>query len=494
MGSVSTALGEAIISQAIEKRKEEIRKDLIQFCCFVDPQQAKWYKAQHLRRIADVLMRVAETPNSRVILNTPPRHWKSSLASEKFPAWYLGHHPDESIILASHTATLAETFSRRVRDTIVTNDRYKVLFPNAVVRPDIMRVDDWMLTKGYRSSFLAAGVEGSINGKGGHLLIMDDPIKDYEQSNSLTYRNSLWNWYVNVFRLRIEPGTRIVIITTRWNEDDLVGRILNAEKNLGSEHFEVIEIPAEWTDENKQVHYLWPERFITKDYNEYEATKATIGNFAWRAQWLCNPSADDSSAEIQRSWFQYFPELPKGASWQVRAWDLAITSKQVDKPNPDYTATVKACTHDGVLWLGSPRLMRENWTVVQNEVKVANSNERTIRVGMGQSIVESATVQALIREGVKIEQVDERHGDHRARASVWINWARTGRVKLVGTPEEWDAFMAQWCSFPLGHDDAIDATSDVAKMLNLQFNPAPRQQSKTYDKRTDILSQLGRLR
>ncbi len=486
MGALGTVMGEAFLERAIEKRKTEIRQDLIEFACFIDPTQTQWYRARHLRTIADALMRAAETPNSRLIIDTPPRHWKSSLASERFPMWYLGHHPERAVILASYGVTLAEKFSRTVRDTIMGNARYKLLFPRTIVRPDIARVDDWTLTLGTRSSFRAAGVGGGITGMGGHLLILDDPIMDYEQSQSLTYRKALWEWYRSVFRQRIEPGTSIVIITTRWNEDDLVGRIFQAEKDAGGEHFDKIELPAV----DKEGNYLWPARYSPE---EYEQVKSSIGDFAWRAQWMCNPG-DDTGSEIQRSWFQFFPALPTGASWQVRPWDLAITSKQVDKPNPDYTATVKACMHDGVLWLGSPRLMREDWTTVQNEIKVAHSNERTLRIGMGQSMIEGATIQSLVREGIKIEPVDERHGDHRARASVWINWAKTGCVKLVGTPEEWDAFIAQWCSFPLGHDDAIDVVSNAAKMLNLTLAPIPRRQSREFDRRTKILDYLGRMR
>lgn len=486
---LGTALGEAFLSQAIEKRKAIIRDDLIETACFIDPKQAQWYRARHLREIANILMRAAVTPNARVVLNTPPRHYKSSLASEKFPAWYLGHYPERAVILASYGVTLASRFSRTVRDTIMGNDRYKLLFPKTIVRPDMSGVEDWMLTLGTRSSFRAAGVGGGITGMGGHLLILDDPVMDYEQSQSLVYRKALWEWYRTVFRQRIEPGTSIVIITTRWTEDDLVGRILNLEKNSDGEHFEVVTFPAV----DKAGNYLWPERYVTADYNTYETTKTTIGDYAWNAQWMCTPG-EDVGSEIQRSWFQFFPDLPTGAAWQARAWDLAITRKQVDKPNPDYTATLKGCVHDGVLWLGAPRLMRDHWTAVQNEIKVAHANERTLRIGTGQSNAETMTVQALGQEGVHLEPCDERHGDHRARAAVWINWARTGRVKLVGTPEEWDAFLAQWCTFPFGHDDAIDVTSDLAKMLNLTLTPAPRRQSREFDERTRVLDILGRMR
>lgn len=474
--------GEVLLDAAIERRKEAIRADLIEFAKFTDKPAAKWYGAHHLSLIAEALMKAANTPRSRLVINTPPRHWKSSLASEKFPLWYLGLHPDRAVILASYGVSLAEKFSRTVRDTIMGNERYKLLFPKTKVRPDISRVDDWTLTLGTRSSFRAAGVGGGINGLGGHLLILDDPIMDYEQSNSQSYRKALWEWYRNVFRLRAEPDASITIITTRWTEDDLVGRILEAEKNYGGEHFDVLELPAV-----KNGKYLWPERFSP---DEYEQIHSSIGEFAWNAQFLCNPKGDEGS-EIQRSWFKFFPDLPEGANWRVRAWDIAVTSKSVDKPNPDYTATVLATMHDGVLWLGSPRLMRENWTVVQNEIHVAHSNERTLRIGVGQSLIETATIQALLREGVKLEAVDERHGDHRTRASVWINWARTGRVKLVGTEEEWDKFIAQWVSFPVGaHDDAVDVVSDVANMLHLTFNQAPRGQTSSYDNRLDILDSL----
>lgn len=486
MMDLRNALSEAALVESIDRRKAEVRSDLIAFSCFVDPSQTKWYHAKHLRKIAGVLMKAAETPGARIAITLPPRHFKSSLASEKFPAWYLGHHPERSVILASHSVTLAEKFSRTVRDMIASNERYRALFPKTVLRTDMTRVDDWLLTAGTRSSFRAAGVGGGILGMGGHLLILDDPIMDYEQSQSLSYKKALWEWYRTVFRQRIQENTVIAIIMSRWNNEDIVGKLVEAEK-YGGEHFEVIDTPA--YDEKTQ-EYLWPERYRPE---EYEAMKTAIGDFAWRAQWLCRPE-EDTGSEIQRSWFQFFPSLPEKAQWQVQAWDLALTEKQVDKPNPDWTASVKGTVHENTLWLGEPILVRENWTKVRDRAVQSFLAGPTIRQGTGKAMQETATVQALEREGYSLEQVNERRGDHRTRASVWINWARTGRVKLVGTPDEWDSFLAQWCAFPFGHDDAVDAVSNAAEMLSLQLVPQTREQTRAFDERTVLLDRLGRIR
>ena len=457
-----------LIALAVRQEiQNKARRELIPFAQYVDPNAAKWYRAQHLRRIADVLEQVERGELKRVIISVPPRHWKSSLASEKFPAWFLARHPESAVIIASYSLGLSEKFSRSVRETISSNARYASLFPSVRIRKDSNRADDWMLVTGVRSSLRAVGVGGGITGSGAQLVLIDDPVADYEAAQSETQRANLWEWYRQVLRTRLEPNGAIVLIQTRWHEDDLAGRLIRAEKEEGGEHWEVVNLPAQ----NEQGKYLWQDRYSAE---EYAAIRASVGDYAWRSLYQGQPSQPEGNL-IKREWFEYVDALPTVAKWQVRAWDVAFTEKQTQKQDPDYTATVLGCKHGNVLYLGEPRLFRANIEGVATEIVTSKYAEMGVRYGMGKVAIKAAIVEAM--RGLAIQEYDE-HSDKIARASAWLNWASTGRVVLVGNEKEWEAFMAQWTAFPSGaHDDAVDVVSGISQMLNVNID-IPLPQSK----------------
>jgi predicted phage terminase large subunit-like protein len=459
---ISRAIREAITAQA--------RSNLIDFAQFIDPTQKRWYRAKHLRMIADVLERVERGELKRVIISVPPRHWKSSLVSEKFPAWYLGRNSSNAIILCSYALSLAEKFSRSIRETIVTNARYAGLF-DVKLKRDSNRADDWSLTSGVRSSVRAVGVGGGITGHGAQLILIDDPIADYEAAQSETQRNNLWEWYRQVLRTRLEPGGAIVLIQTRWHEDDLAGRLIRAENEDGGERWHTINLPALSAD----GAYLWTDRYTPEDY---AAIQSAVGEYAWNALYQGNP-VQPSGNLIKREWFEYVHGLPVDAKWQVRAWDVAFTEKQTQKHDPDYTATVAACKHKNILYLGMPRLFRKNIEGVATEIVTSKYSEPSIRYGMGQVAIKASVIEAMVNAGLALTDYKE-NTDKIARASAWTNWASCGRVMLVGDEKEWEAFMAQWVAFPNGaHDDAVDAVSGISQMLNLVINIAPEQNKES---------------
>lgn len=451
------------------REKKQARDTLIKFASYIDPTQERWYRAKHLRLIAGVLERVERGELKRVIISVPPRHWKSSLVSEKFPAWYLGRNNGKSIILCSYALSLAEKFSRSIRETITTNTRYGGLF-NVSLKRDSNRADDWSLTSGVRSSVRAVGVGGGITGHGAQLILIDDPIADYEAAQSETQRNNLWEWYRQVLRTRLEPGGAIVLIQTRWHEDDLAGRLIKAESEEGGEHWEVINLPAY---DNLTSCYLWPDRYSAEDY---ASIQSAVGEYAWNALYQGNPTQQAGNL-IKREWFEYVPALPEGARWQVRVYDVAFTEKQTQKHDPDFTWTAKGSKYNDWMYVSPPRLFRKDVDGVATDIITTKYMEPTVRLGMGRVAVKSAIVKALNKAGISIEEYEE-VTDKVARASAWINWASTGRVKLVGTPEQWAATMAQFVAFPNGtHDDAIDGMSGLSQMLNLVIHtmpPAPK--------------------
>lgn len=239
----------------------------------------------------------AITPGSRTLIDRPPRHSKSLHVSEMLPAWYLGKFADRRVIAASHSAHLAYTFSRRVRNLIV-DPRYP--FPGVTVAGDKAAVSAWDV-EGTRGGYAAVGVGGSPTGIGANLIIIDDPIRNAADADSRTMRDALWEWYQGTIRTRLEPGGSIVVTATRWSDDDLIGRLLAAEKT-GGETWAHLHSPAIDDD----GHALWPERWPVP---ELLKIKDAVGSRVWQSQYQGDPQPAEGGT-FKRQWWRPYRTLP----------------------------------------------------------------------------------------------------------------------------------------------------------------------------------------
>lgn len=217
------------------------------------------------RALASALEQVERGEITRLMIFCPPRHGKSELASVRFPAWYLGRNPDKKLIAASYGAGQAYKFSRKARN-LMQSPAYRRLFPGSRVASDAGAVQFWAL-ENLEGQYAAAGIGGPITGEGADCILIDDPVKDHTAAMSLTIRENAYDWYVSTAytRLNDERGA-IILIQTRWHEDDLAGRLLQ-EMADGGDQWTVIRFPAlaEADDPlgREEGEALWPERFST---------------------------------------------------------------------------------------------------------------------------------------------------------------------------------------------------------------------------------------
>lgn len=280
----------------------------------------------------------------------PPQHGKSELVSVRLPAYWLGKRPSDPVILSSYGATLAEGKSRAARD-IVESHEYKALFgdlgPSEIesveTRPDSRSVKRWQLAQPHRGSMLAVGVGGPVTGHGALLGIIDDPFENWEQAQSETYRDKVWEWWRGTFRTRIWEGGAIILIMTRWHEDDLAGRLLSQQPG----QWTVLRLPAvaetqEERDENDRHmgrpagaadplgrapgEALSPQRFSAQ---ELEAIRADVGTMVFAAEYQGAPRAPEGNM-FKRHMFPLVDALPSTV-WRVRYWDKAASIKKGSK-------------------------------------------------------------------------------------------------------------------------------------------------------------------
>lgn len=259
-------------------KRELARRHLLPFVQYRFPAyKINW----HHKKLADALERVENGSLKRLIVDMPPRHGKSELVSVNFPAWCMGRNKDRSIMAASYAAGLATDFGRKVRN-IMDDQEYKVLFDTRLAE-DAQAKGSWS-TNG-RGEYNAVGVGGSLTGKGASILIIDDPVKNREEADSEVVSESIWDWYKSTARTRLTPDGAVIIVMTRWKDDDLVGRIL--EEN--SESWEIITLPAiaeEDEEFRKEGEALWADHY---NLENLLATKNDIGFYEFNSQYQQNP-------------------------------------------------------------------------------------------------------------------------------------------------------------------------------------------------------------
>jgi hypothetical protein len=192
----------------------------------------------HHQFLISKLEAVARGEITRLAVFMPPGSAKSTYGSILFAPWFLSQYPQANIIAASHTTELAEKWGRKVRNLV--SEHGKTL--GIELSGDSQAAGRWSLKGG--GEYYAAGVGVGIAGFRADLAIIDDPVRSREDAESETVREKLWDWYQSDLSTRLKPGGRIVLIQTRWHEDDLAGRLLEAQA-AGGDQWTILSLPAE---------------------------------------------------------------------------------------------------------------------------------------------------------------------------------------------------------------------------------------------------------
>ncbi len=224
MSQVSSSVGEKVakIEMLVNQLKEMEGKDKARdtLLGYAKYQMESYLTPPHIKLLASKLEAVERGEIKRLAIFMPPRHGKSILTSEFFPAWYLGRNPKKFIICSTYGQELADDFGRKVRNQL-QDPRYQELFPDVGLATDSSSMRRFNTSKG--GVYYAVGAGSAITGRGAHLLLIDDPIKGREDADSEAMRSNLLDWYRSTAYTRLMPGGSVVLIQTRWHEDDLAG-------------------------------------------------------------------------------------------------------------------------------------------------------------------------------------------------------------------------------------------------------------------------------
>jgi predicted phage terminase large subunit-like protein len=287
------------------------------FMSFVKQVWPEFIGGRHHKIMAEKFEKLARGEIRRLIINMPPRHTKSEFASFLLPAWLIGRRPKLKIMQTTHTAELAFRFGRKVR-TLMESEEYHKIFQKVSLRADDKAAGRWSTTQG--GEYFAAGVGGAVTGRGADLLIIDDPHSEQDALSPSALEHA-YEWYTSGPRQRLQPGGSIVIVMTRWAENDLTGKVLRQmQRDILADKWEVVEFPALMPSGEP----LWPEFWKKEDLL---AVKGSLSVGKWEAQWQQNPTSE-TSAILKREWWRKWEheDLPK-LTYVMQSYDTAY-SKQ----------------------------------------------------------------------------------------------------------------------------------------------------------------------
>lgn len=274
--------------------------------------------AQHHVLIAQHLEAVERGEIKRLIIQAPPRHGKSLLTSENFPSWYLGRNPTHEILFSTYNQRLANKFGRRVRN-LMLNPGFKRVFPECTVSRDSKAKNQFNTKAG--GTYNAVGVGGGATGEGAHLAILDDTLKGRKQAESKTFREDLKEFFASTVYTRLTPDGAIVIMQTRWHEDDIIGYVLKEHPDEG---WVLLSLPAI----NEKGEALWPERFSLA---RLEKRKKILGPYNWDALYMQRPSAPEGNIFKKAHW-KFWDYLPPKFDRMISSWDMTFDEGE----NNDY--------------------------------------------------------------------------------------------------------------------------------------------------------------
>lgn len=468
-------------------RRELARRRLIEFVKQFHPRyKAGWVHHDICRRLEKFSADVEAGLSPRLMLLMPPRHGKSQLASKLWPAWHLGHYPHHEFIGCSYNISLALDFSREIRD-VIKSDYYHKLFEKSVLNPDFMSAEAWRLLSSTgvgAGGYNAAGVGGGITGKGAHVLVIDDPVKNNEEAESPDLRKKIWNWYQSTAYTRLAPGGGVLVIQTWWHDDDLAGRLQKEmAEDPEADQFIVVKYPAiaeedeEYRLEGEALH---PERY---DLPALLKIKRTLGANYWSALYQQAPISEEG-AFFSPSMFQHPADPPVVNDLLIyQAWDFAISEEQVS--NGDWTVgvTLGVDYEDNAHVLEMVRMKTNDTAKIEDAIIDMYNNYKSVS-GFG---VEDGQIWRTLKKGLKKRMAD-RHvyipldEKENVLKAVKSKMARArplqarmqNRKVLFPRGKEWlDTMQREMLRFPAGaHDDIVDAMAWAAQLVVGRAAPA----------------------
>lgn len=414
-----------------------------------------------------------------------PTH-NSLNATELFPAWYMAKHPGHEVAIASYSGDLAQDFGRKIRN-MMKRDAWKMVFPKVGLSADSQAADRFSLTNG--SVLYAVGRGGALTGRGAHLMILDDMFSNQTEADSEAIRRQVVSFYESVVRTGVYPGGRILMIGTRWREDDLIGYVL---KNHAHEGWREIRMPAVLDDESaaemgrEPGEALWPERYSLA---ELESLRLSMTPRQWAAMYQQRPSPDGGNILKREAWRRWGEGLPPDhltaeqkqayldgeppeCAYVFQVWDTAFSQRAT----ADRSATIvwgvwlDRLKRRHAIMLGA-RAGRWSFPELLAQAKETQKVYRPSTVIVEAKASGQSLIQELAMAGIWASRYDPGKGDDKVARAYAAQPALEGGTVWAPDRRWADEVIEEAASFPAGkHDDFVDCvTLGIQRMREVRY-------------------------
>ena len=437
-------------------------------------------KPNHLRALEHQLIEVHKKRSTRVMFNMPPRMGKSELSSHYFPAWRFGHNPEEDTMIISHTQSLAQDFGGKARDTLT---QFGPALWNVRVSQQTKAKDLWRL-RNHKGTFMSLGVGGRPLGRGGHVILIDDPYGNEEDALSETVREGVSGWWRGTIRNRLEPGGAIIIVMQRWHTEDLCGELQNERPDL----WDVIRMPAiaeedeTWPLSNGDVWHrkegesIWPERWPVEMLQDIQKD---VGPYFWAAQYMQRP-IPLGGAMFQEDWLRFYASdgwyhklmQPDGSlrlvdvrhCQRIVTMDIAVTEAET----ADYTCIqVWDISPEGDLILIDQQRFQLSGPEIKRRVPEINERYWPAAIYPEYAGVGIPIIQDLTEMGLPISAVKPGNKSKTLRALGAQARMAAGKIYFDKSAAYWPELRREVLSFPASkHKDQVDTMAYAAMIAH----------------------------
>ena len=409
------------------------------------------------RAVQEFIERKTDHAYSILVIQSPPQHGKSETITETLPSWFLGRWPRKSVIEVSYSEDFAQKFGLRNKQKL--KEFGPAIFGVGLSEDKSTATEFWM--ENNKGGMISRGVSSGVTGNRANLLIIDDPVKTQQEADSETMREHLWDEWNSSYKTRLAPDAKVILIMTRWHEDDLAGRIIANEKNV-----EVLNFPCE-AEENdilgrKVGEALCPE--IGKDnawLKDFKAGYATQnGTRSWNALFQGHPVSMEGNL-LKREWWSYYDKLP-----EIIDWVMSVDAAFKDGDDNDFVAIQVWGKREAQIYLiDAVKKHLDMPGTVQEILRLKAMYPECKRILIEDKANGSAVLQTLRRKIYGVIPINP-EGGKVSRVNAVSGAIESGNVHLPKDKHFTYDFVEECASFPKGkHDDQVDAMSQALNRL-----------------------------
>lgn len=459
---------------AVDTYKAILQTD---YCEYVKYVNHGYWKATPFHRfltryVQNFVERPTDKPYEILVISTPPQHGKSISTTETLPSYYLGKHPDNRVIEISYNEDFAIKFGRRNRRKI---EEFGNSLFGITLSKENNRAADFDIAE-HRGGMISRGVLTGVTGQPANLMIIDDPIKNKKEAYSKSRRDAIYDEWHMSFRTRLAPHSKVILIMTRWHEDDLAGRLLAEEENI-----KLLNFPCECESANDLLKRnlgdaLCPE--IGKDNKWLEQFKASMiskeGSMTWNALFQGRPTAMEGNI-LQRDWWEYYgkgcdiAELPP-----IHTWLMSVDASFKDEDQSDFVAIQVWGKTKADIFLIDAVKKHLNLTDTIREIIRLRALYPECKTTIIEDRANGSAIISMMKKELHGIIAQQPIGSKMARVQAVIGCIEAGNVHLPKDKRFTGDFVEECSSFPnAAHDDQVDCMAYALNRLVYQRATSP---------------------